>query len=265
MRYEAPNTGKAISLLVGGMALGLILPVIILSILMIVNGANYESYIQFAMLLGEALIPVPIIIWAIGNKLNLSDVFRFKGVKFHYLLYALIAGIGLIFVLDELERIINLFVTPPHYMENLEELLRISGWKSAVILISGVSIIGPLTEEMVFRGFFQQSLEQHLRSITNAVIYTALAFMISHFNIYWALNIFIIGFFLSFVAFKSNSIWPGFWLHLLNNSLSLAYVHYEKQFDHVVSFHGHTHPVIFLIGLFLLVYFGVKLTKLETC
>lgn len=265
MKFEAPKISLAVLLLVSGMILGILVPLVILTLLVAIKNVAFEHYMQFAMLLGEALIPVPMLIWTFSNKSKFCEVFRFKAVKIKYLFFALIAGLGLIFVLDEVERLINMFVTPPDYMANLDQLLRISDWKSAIVLISGVSIIGPLTEEMVFRGFLQQSLEQHLRHVVNAVIYTAVAFMISHFNIYWALNIFIIGFFLSFVTWKTNSIWPGFLIHLINNSMALAIAHYEEKVESIISFHGHTHPVIFCIGLFLLVYFIIKLTKLETC
>lgn len=265
MSFQPPKMGLALILLASGMMLGIIIPLIILLGLMAVFGVDYNNYVQFAMLLGEALIPIPMLMWALSHKIKLSEIFRFRSVKLIYIVYALFAGLGLIFVLDEVERLINIFVTPPDFMEGLEKLLQISDLKSAILLIGGVSIIGPLTEEMVFRGFFQQSLEKNLKHITNAVIYTAIAFMISHFNIYWALNIFVIGFFLSFVAWKTNSIWPTFLIHLVNNSMSLAFVHYEEKIDPIISFHGHTHPLFFLIGLFLLVYFIVKLTKLENC
>ena len=171
----------------------------------------------------------------------------------------------MIFILDEIDRVMGMVITMPDYMQQLEEMLRISNTSSAILLISSIALIGPLTEEMLFRGFLLQSLEKNLKNVTMAVVYTAVAFMISHFNIYWALSIFFSGFFLSFIGWKTNSIWPPFIVHAINNALSLAYIHFEKSIEPVISFHGHTHPVLFFTGVFLLVYFIRKLTSLETC
>ena len=264
MNFEAPKLGKSILLLIAGMAFGILVPAILVIILKVLHlDSNFIS--KMALLLGEALIPIPIIIWAIIKKYNLKSVFRFNKVKWNYTIYTVLAGIGMIFVLDEVDRLMDLFVTMPDYMQQLEELMQFSDLSSTILLISSIAIIGPLTEEMMFRGFFLQSLEKNLKNITSAVVYTAVAFMISHFNIYWALSIFFSGFFLSFVGWKTNSIWPALIVHAVNNSLSLAYMHYQEIVDPVVSFHGHSHPVLFLTGLFLLVFFIRKLTRLETC
>jgi membrane protease YdiL (CAAX protease family) len=262
MTFKPPKTSVAVILLVVGMLLGILLPVALMMVIAAVTDIRLEEYLKFAMLLGEALITVPILIWALIKKEKFRAVFRMHKFQPQYLLYTFLAGIGLIFVLDELERLIDRLFTPPAFMENMEELLRISDWPSAIILIAGVVLIGPLAEEVVFRGFLQQTLEKRLKSVTMAVVYTALAFMISHFNLYWSVNIFIIGFFLSFVTLKANSIWPAFLLHMINNGLSLLFLHYERIIEPYIAFHGHTHPLIFLIALFLLVRYLIKLTKL---
>jgi len=264
MNFEAPKLGKTIILLIWGMVFGFLVPTLLVSVWGILNGSN-QMISNTALLLGEGLIPIPIIFWALGKKINLKPLFRFNNVKWKYMLYSVLAGIGMIFVLDELDRVMQLLIPMPEFMKQIEEMLKFTDLKSAILLFSAISIVGPLTEEMMFRGFFMQSLEKNLKNINSAVIYTALAFTIFHFNIYWALSIFLSGFFLSFISWKTNSIWPAFVVHALNNSLSLAFTNFEETIDPVVSFHGHTNPFLFLIGLFLLVYFMVKLTRLETC
>ncbi len=252
-------------LFLGGMALGFSAAILLMMIKMVENPDNLNLYSQFSLLLGEALIPLPIIIWAIRKKQSLTAVFRFNRVKPNYFIFAILAGIGLVIVSDELERLIGMFITIPDQYAQLDKLLTISNWPSAILIISGISIIGPLAEEMVFRGFLQQSLEENLKDVTQAVIYTSLAFVLVHFNIYWALNIFIIGFFLSFISWKTNSIWPSFFIHLINNSLALVFVHFEMTITKYYLFHGHVHPLIFLTGMFVLGLFMVKLTQLKNC
>lgn len=263
MNFKAPSLSKTIILFIGGMLLGFGTAFLFMVVKMVITPSNFNTFSQIALLMGEALIPVPVLIWALKNRIALTDTFRFHRVKVRYFFYALLAGVGLVLVSDEVERIIGMFFTIPDQLQGLDQLLTISDWPSAILIISGISIIGPLAEEMVFRGFLQQSLEQNLQNITRAVIYTALAFMIVHFNIFWALNIFIIGFFLSFVGWKTNSIWPTFIVHMMNNSLALVFVHFDEKIETFYLFHGHVHPLIFLAGLFVLVYFMVKLTKLK--
>ncbi|MBN2281588.1 MAG: CPBP family intramembrane metalloprotease [Candidatus Marinimicrobia bacterium] len=262
--FNPPKLWQSILLLAAGMALGLLVPALFLLPLGVIFEIDQAAVTRIALLVGEALLPVPILIWAILRKYRLKEVFRFRAVRWNYICYTLMAGVGLLFVLDEIERLMAMFITLPDYMQELEALLRISDLPSALLLIMSIAVIGPLTEEMVFRGFFLHALEKNLKNATRAVVYTAVAFMISHFNIYWALSIFAAGFLLSFAGWKTKSIWPSFLFHLVNNSLSLAFTHFEKSIDPLLSFHGHTHPIVFLTGIFLLLYFMRKLTRLKT-
>ncbi|MFP4547002.1 MAG: CPBP family intramembrane glutamic endopeptidase [Fidelibacterota bacterium] len=265
MKFKAPKISVTVVLFLGGMALGFTIAILLMMVRIAQNPDNINTYSQFSLLLGEALIPLPILIWAIKKKQSLKTVFRFNSVKLNYFIFAILAGIGLVIVSDELERLIGMFVTIPDQFAQLDKLLTISNWPSALLIISSIALIGPMAEEMVFRGFLQQSLEENMKDVTQAVIYTALAFTLVHFNIYWALNIFIIGFFLSFIGWKTNSIWPTFTIHLINNSLALVFVHFEETIAKYYLFHGHVHPLIFLTGVFVLGIFMVKLSKLENC
>ncbi len=258
MTFKAPKLSKTLLLLIAGMVLGFSVPMIILIIRY--NGHQMARFSQVALLIGEALIPLPIILWSLRHKQSLKATFQLRKPRGLYFLFSILAGIGLIIISDELERLIGIIFPVPDQLAGLEQLLTISDWPSAFLIITGIAIVGPLAEELVFRGFLQQSLAENLQSITQAVVYTALAFTIIHFNIYWSLNIFIIGFFLSFITYKCNSIFPGFVVHSLNNTLALVFIHFEDELNGVYLVKGHVHPLIIITGLFVLGFSMVKLT-----
>ncbi len=264
MNFKTPKLSLTLILFIGGQILSIIV-ILLLSILFKSFNINIRTSSQISLLIGSFIFVVPIFLWTLFKDVKIKDIFRFNRVGWRYILYSIVSGIGLILVLEEISIIIEIFIPIPAYLEKIEELLIITNFPSAFYLISSLVFIAPLVEEMVFRGFLQQSFEKNLKNINRAVVYTALVFMISHFNIYWALEIFIMGFFLSFVAWKTNSILVSIIIHLLTNSLSLLSVQYIEVIETFILFHGHLNPILFLGGLFLLVFFIRKLSRLENC
>ena len=106
-------------------------------------------------------------------------------------------------------------------------LLRSSEWPSILI---GV-FFSPISEEILFRGFFLNRLNESLNFWGSNLI-SALLFMLVHWP-YWvskngfsagvikdSINVFLLGCLFGWLMKKSNSLWPAIGAHVANNFLS---------------------------------------------
>jgi len=75
-------------------------------------------------------------------------------------------------------------------------------------------IIGPIVEELVFRGFILRALDRHGKPM--AIVVSSVLFGIMHANIPQAVFAFFVGLVLGYVA-ERYSIWWSIILHILNN------------------------------------------------
>jgi uncharacterized protein len=105
--------------------------------------------------------------------------------------------------------------------------VRSSEWPS---ILAGV-FFSPISEEILFRGFFLNRLSESLRFWKSNLI-AALLFMLAHWP-YWlsrngfspqvikdSVNVFLLGCLFGWLMKKTNSLWPAIGAHIANNSLS---------------------------------------------
>lgn len=84
--------------------------------------------------------------------------------------------------------------------------------------------VAPITEEIIFRGFLQDSLGKFLNRFHIDVVITSLIFSLFHINsLSNAMYSFIIGIFLSIERKKSGYINISIWIHILINFTGLFY------------------------------------------
>jgi len=85
-----------------------------------------------------------------------------------------------------------------------------------ILVIITISIVPAICEEVMFRGYIQRSFSFKFKPHT-AVILTAVFFALYHFNPYGLIPLAIIGFYLGFAAYTSQSLFIPIILHFLNN------------------------------------------------
>jgi hypothetical protein len=123
-------------------------------------------------------------------------------------------------------------------------------------VIGVVVLAAPLIEELMFRGFFQRILEYRQGDITKSVLLSAMVFALIHFNPWWIVQIYLMGLFMGYMAWRTDSIWPSFLLHAINNGWSVWWVH-EPAITRFWEWHGHVNPLILAAGI-LLFYIGMR-------
>lgn len=103
----------------------------------------------------------------------------------------------------------------PNLMENTFDILQ-SGWGG----ILAIAILGPILEELLFRGAITRVLLKKYNP-TKAIILSALVFGIFHINPVQIVTATLMGLLLGWIYYKTASLIPCILIHIVNNSLSV--------------------------------------------
>ena len=113
------------------------------------------------------------------------------------------------------------FDTMNNMMEKtFADLLKAYNVFDYVIIFISISIVPAICEELMFRGFIQKSFELRFRPLL-AILITSVFFGLYHFSPYALIPLILLGFFIGYSAYKTNSILVPVILHFLNNFLSV--------------------------------------------
>jgi membrane protease YdiL (CAAX protease family) len=111
------------------------------------------------------------------------------------------------FLLDSLNELIE---------KTFGNLIRADNVPEMLLVIITISVVPAICEEVMFRGYIQRSFGFKFKPHI-AAIFTALFFALYHFNPYGLIPLAIIGFYLGFAAYKSQSLVIPIIIHFLNN------------------------------------------------
>ncbi len=161
------------------------------------------------------LISLPLVLILKPYKRNLSTIgFRKPVTKILLLslplIPVLIFGNGLIYQITE--RIMGKFP--------LEDLMEDLVKESPILMSIEVGVLGPVGEELFFRGFAHTALRRKY-GFRKGIIFSSLFFGVYHL-IPWQIPYAVIaGFILAYVYEKTHSIYPPILFHVINNSLAV--------------------------------------------
>ena len=137
-----------------------------------------------------------------------------------------IIGMGCVLVIAAYVFIIlhNLILTALGVDTQGEEILKLFAELDSpawFILVGGV--FAPIVEEIFFRGFLFQGFRQRYGWIAGIVI-SSVIFAAAHFDLVAFIPTFMLGAVLAYIYHRSNSVWPGIILHVINNAVALCAV-----------------------------------------
>lgn len=139
-----------------------------------------------------------------------------------FLGWTLLAGVSAIFISDAIASVTDFL---PNWLEST-----FSNMEGTWLGILAIAIIGPILEEMLFRGAVTTELLKKY-SPKKAIFFSALIFGIFHINPAQVLNAFLLGLLLAWVFYKTRSLIPGILIHILNNSLSVYFTQAYPEVD----------------------------------
>lgn len=115
-------------------------------------------------------------------------------------------------LLDSLNELIEKTFGNLIYADNIVEM---------ILVVITISIIPAICEEVMFRGYIQRSFEFKFKAHSAALL-TAVFFALYHFNPYGLIPLAIIGYYLGFAAYSSQSLFIPMVLHFLNNFFAVV-------------------------------------------
>jgi sodium transport system permease protein len=120
--------------------------------------------------------------------------------------------------------LIRLLPPPESLVRALEQLLLLDGKSAPLWLVWLVIAVTPaLCEELFFRGLVLSGLRR--LGVWPALLICALLFGLAHSSIYRLLPTFAIGLLLSWLVWKTGSIWTSIVAHALNNGIAATLVY----------------------------------------
>lgn len=159
----------------------------------------------------------------------------------------------------------GLFPESLKMLEGLKDYLDLG--RSGIGLLPGLFIlaISPgICEEMLFRGIILSSFKGKFPAWA-AVVLTALLFAVVHLNLFRLAPTFLLGLCLTFIVYRTGSIYLSMLAHALNNGLALLLVYYPSAASRLPWLAGEgAFPPALLIALAATVCAGVWLILHDT-
>lgn len=89
-----------------------------------------------------------------------------------------------------------------------------------IMFLMYVCLIGPILEEIIFRGFILKSMQRY--GNFTAILVSAILFSMFHLNLVQFINPVLVGIVLAFITIKSKSIFPAMIAHIFNNTIAFT-------------------------------------------
>ncbi|KAA6351586.1 hypothetical protein EZS27_001109 [termite gut metagenome] len=192
-----------------------------------------------------------------GGYINKREKQTWSLISTKFLVIAVLITFPVIFLLDYL---LSLLAWLPNIMEQEFDRL-LSNWFGIVL----IALLGPVFEEILFRGAITKVLLKHY-SPTKAIIISALIFGIIHWNPVQIVGGGLLGLLLAWIYYKTGSLLPGILIHIINNSLSVFFSRVYPDTNYVKDIMDErTFYVLFALSVILLiwVYKKIKTTALS--
>lgn len=214
---------------------------------------------KWKMLLLESLIVIPTLIFAFVRGFSFRELFKWKKSSANVIFASGLIGVGFIPISDELDNLIQMIIPiPDEIMKALEKFLIVHSAEEYIVLILAGVLIASISEELLFRGFLLTTLERTMQPI-KAIMISACLFAAVHFNPWWIITIWIAGFLMGLLAWRSRSIFPPMVVHGINNGFSLVFNNVgNNHLNGSYYMKGHVSPLWIVGGLICLAW-GLRL------
>jgi membrane protease YdiL (CAAX protease family) len=97
------------------------------------------------------------------------------------------------------------------------------------------AVFAPLVEEIFFRGFLFQGFRERYGWPVGMLLSSAI-FAAAHLDLVALIPTFILGNVLAYVYHRSNSVWPGIFLHFLVNAFGLFGAYFATHYQNLIQF-----------------------------
>ena len=208
--------GLGYALLFIGIQILAIIPFVIIDL--VIDSTEYEGAKEdLAFGLG---IPIAFILGAYvlyRKRGLLATAFQFRPNFFKLIPLGFLLITGSTYVIEELMTFL------PNYESLLASYKEMFANQNPILLLIGGALIGPICEEIIFRGIILEGFLQKYNP-TKAIIFSALIFGVIHFHPLQSVGAFFAGLVLGWIYIKTKSLWVCSAIHIINNLLAFSFM-----------------------------------------
>ena len=236
-----------------GVFVVLIIAIVVLSVINEGRVAQPDTLIEnsrYFYIFGGSLFLILPLLYAKQRRYPIKTLFRLNPVPGSVLLVSIPLGLSLTILGDELDRLIGLIITIPDWVYEMMYPLKAEGTGDWILIVTGAVIVASVAEEFLFRGLMQVTLEKK-GDATRAVLLASLTWTLVHQNPYWAVEIFILGVFIGFIAWRTNSVYPAIIVHGINNMIGVLVLNADdlQGVNSWYEWRGHVSPIVLVCAL----------------
>lgn len=155
-----------------------------------------------------------------GLRVRNWQAFGFRSTSFGWAAISILLGLAGFCLIFIVEAIYFHFITEVNTQADFQAAAQ-SGIGGLLLLLVTGAVLGPVGEELVFRGVVQTGLKKYGTWV--ALTGSALMFAAVHGPSVIFVDAFVMGLFFGAVYHLSGSIWPAIILHITYNGLNLIY------------------------------------------
>ena len=225
------------------------------------NEHSQNTYNYIALFVGQGFMIIPLLLFLISRNEPIIESLRLNSISLSTLISAICISMGLIPVVDEMDRILSFVFGTEEELAQLTDILIIDYSFIGILLSTTIVVLAPFGEELLFRGFLQKKLEESWKDITRAVLVTSLFFAFIHMNPVWIIQIYLLGVILGYLAWKTGSILTSLVLHSLNNGAALVLTNYSESINPYYLWNNHVSPIFLVLAICSLSFGFYNLNK----
>ena len=207
-------------------------------------------------------------LWII-KKWHTGDVIKYVRIcrcKANEIALAILITIFVLPFCDYITTLIQQFFRIPEAYRNLgPKLFTAYSAKEFMLLIFVVAITPAICEELLFRGYFQRTMERTIG--VKSFIVTGVLFGLFHMQPLGLINLSILGILFSFFYYRSKSIFPSSAAHFTNNLIALLFLYCQaKSINIGFPVDGKFSAVLIFLSLIIagtFVYIYINITKTQ--
>lgn len=189
----------------------------LIAALLVLPFFSFSSDNYLPAVMGVALIiSFPLAVWFILRFRKLATT-AWAWEKKYWLL--LVIGVVAIYAMSWV--VGSLIELLPNYEKLVEDYSQMFEGFNPILLFIGGAIIGPICEEIIFRGVILKELMLRY-DYKKAILFSAIIFSVIHMMPIQMISTFFVGVILGYIYYKTRSLWIVCIIHIINNAVAFA-------------------------------------------
>lgn len=226
---------------------------------------NNVNLIRLMTIFGQIfLLLIPSILFSRMVSHKISDFLKINRASFFLYFFTILGIFSLQQILQVYLYFQEMIPVPESFKQILKQLKEtiessyklVAGAKNfgeLLYVIFAVAFVPAIVEETVFRGYLQSTLEKSLNPVKSIII-GGIIFSIFHLNPINIIPLILMGTYLGFLYYKSNSLFIPVIAHFFNNLIAVVSIYLGHEEETLIGVQENNISVIFLLLNF--VFFG---------